>query len=152
MMGGMELTDGQRAFLAKNRGAAMVTPRPKGAPHAVRVGVALVDGRLQSSGTQDRLRTRLLRKDPQCTVFVFESGFGFLTLETKVTILDGPDAPDLNLRLFQVMQAGMQPAPAPGNVNWFGKEMGPDEFREAMVKEKRLVYEFEIVRAYGMTG
>ena len=146
----MELTAEQHAFLAKNRGAAMITPRAKGAPHAVRVGIALVDGKLQSSGTQGRLRTKLLRKDPRCTVFVFESGYGFLTLETKVTILDGPDAPDINLKLFYVMQAGMQPAPAPGNVNWFGKEMTPDEFREAMVKEKRLVYEFEIERAYGM--
>ncbi|HET6318598.1 MAG TPA: hypothetical protein VFG86_19255 [Chloroflexota bacterium] len=47
----MELAAEQRAFLEANYGAVMVTLRPDGTPHAVRVGVALVDGKLWSSGT-----------------------------------------------------------------------------------------------------
>jgi PPOX class probable F420-dependent enzyme len=145
----VDLSEQHRAFLEKNHGAAMVTLRRDGTPHAVRVGVALVDGKVWSSGTQHRLRTRFLRRDPRCTLFVFESGFGYLTLEGTVKILEGPDAPDMNLRLFRTMQAGMKPGPAPGNLMWNGKELTRDQFRQAMVDEKRLIYELDVQRAYG---
>src|SRR3954451_23188671 len=109
----MELSDEQRTFLEQNRSAAMVTLRRDGSPHAVRVGIALIDGKVWSSGAPDRVRTRFLRRDPRCTVFVVGSGYGYLTMEGRVTILDGPDAPDRSVRLFQTMQAAMQPAPPP---------------------------------------
>jgi PPOX class probable F420-dependent enzyme len=144
------MDEGIRAFLAHNHSAAMVTLRPDGAQHAVRVGVALVDGKLWSSGTQTRLRTRHLRRDPRSTLFIFDSEWRWLTLECTVKILDGTDAPDLNLRLFQVMQQGM-PLP-PGRINWFGGTLSHDEFLETMVQEQRLIYEFAIVRSYGMYG
>src|SRR5206468_9116879 len=57
----MNLTDNDRAFLDAHHAAAMITLRADGTPHAVRVGVALVDGMLWSSGTHDRLRTGHLR-------------------------------------------------------------------------------------------
>src|SRR5262245_24948809 len=128
----MELSDQQRAFLERNHGAAMVTLRRNGTPHAVRVGVVLVDGKLWSSGRPDRLRTRFLRRDPRCTFFVFEAGYGFLTLEGTVTILEGSDAPDQSVRLFQAMQAGLQPGPAPGHLLWQGRQLTLDQFRQAM--------------------
>ena len=146
----MERNEQQRAFLEKSRGAAMITLRRDGTPHAVRVGIALVDGQIWSSGTQGRLRTRLLRRDPRCTLFVFESGYGFLTVEGRVTILDGPDAPDQSVRLFQAMQAGMQSGPPPGQLLWQGKPLTIEQFRQAMVDEQRLIYALEIERAYGL--
>jgi PPOX class probable F420-dependent enzyme len=147
----MQLTDKDRAFLERTRAAAMITVRPDGTPHAVRVAIGLVDGKLWSSGVQGRLRTRHLRRDPRCTLFVFESGYGYLTLETTVTILDGPEAPEQNLRLFRAMQAQMSPGPAPGNVIWMGKEQTAEEFVRTMAAEQQLIYQFEITRAYGMT-
>ncbi len=69
----MSLTDSQFAFLEKNHAAAMITIGKEGTPRAVRVGIALVDGKLWSSGTQDRVRTARLRHDPRCTLFVFDS-------------------------------------------------------------------------------
>lgn len=48
----MRLTDQQRALVEQKRGAAMITLRPDGMPHAVRVGLALVQGQLWSSGTR----------------------------------------------------------------------------------------------------
>ena len=87
----MNLTDNDRAFLDAHHAAAMITLRADGTPHAVRVGVALVDGMLWSSGTHDRLRTGLLRRDPRCTLFVFDPTRRYLTLETIVTILEGPE-------------------------------------------------------------
>ncbi len=141
----MPLTDSQRTFLENNSAAAMITIAKDGIPRAVRVGVALVDGKLWSSGTQDRVRTNRLRRDPRCTLFVFDKQYAFLTLETTVNLLDGPDAPELNLRLMRLMQN--KPT---GPLNWFGQELDAEAFLQTMVEQKRLVYEFEIARAYGM--
>src|SRR5438067_7097758 len=100
----VQFSEQQRAFLDHSHSAAMITIRRDGTPVAVRVGVALVDGKLWSSGTQDRARTRWLRRDPRSTLFVAEAGFGYLSIESRVRILEGPDAPEQNMRLFRVMQ------------------------------------------------
>jgi len=142
------MDDRIRAFLDQYHSATMVTLRRDGTPHAVRVGVALVDDKIWSSGTRTRTRTKHLRRDPRSTLFVFDSEWRWLTLESRVTILDGQDAPELNLQLFQVMQQGMPSEP--GKINWFGQELTRKEFIQAMVQEQRLIYEFDIVRSYGM--
>jgi PPOX class probable F420-dependent enzyme len=146
----MRLDDHQREFLERHHAAAMVTLWPDGTPHTVRVGVALVDGRIFSSGTKGRVRTGHLRRDPRSTLFVFDPKWNYLTLESRVTILDGPDAPELNLRLFQEMQRGMSPAPSPGHLMWYGQERSFEEFLRIMVEEQRLIYEFQVERAYGL--
>ena len=145
----MNLSPEHLTFLEKTHSASMITLRRDGSAQAVRVGIALVDGKIWSSGTRARIRTRHLRRDPRSTLFVFDSGFNFLTLESTVTILEGPDVPEQSLRLFQIMQAGSQPAPAPGSVMWFGQEMTPTDFKAAMVAGQRLIYEFHVHRAYG---
>src|SRR5215207_11472438 len=141
----MALSDRDRAFLEANRSAAMITVGADGVAKAARVAVGLVDGRLWSSGTADRVRTERLRQDPRCTLFVFDAGFGSMTLESTVTVLDGPDAPNRNLRLFRVMQD--RPT---GPLSWFGAELDEDDFLRAMVDEHRLIYEFDVQRTYGM--
>lgn len=122
----------------------MITVTPEGVAKTARVGVAIVDGRLWSSGTQNRVRTSRLRQDPRCTVFVFSDSYRWLALETTVTILDGPDAPELNLRLFRAMQG--RPT---GTISWFGGELDEMDFRRQMVTEQRLIYEFTVQRSYG---
>lgn len=141
----MKLSDSELAFLEKNHSAAMITVTADGIPKVVRVGVALIDGRLWSSGTADRVRTKRLRSDPRCTLYVHDNAFGFLVLETAVTILDGPDAPAQSLRLFRVMQA--RPT---GPLSWFGGEFEEAEFLARMQAEQRLIYEFEPHRTYGL--
>ncbi|MGH9111344.1 MAG: pyridoxamine 5'-phosphate oxidase family protein, partial [Acidimicrobiales bacterium] len=117
-----------------------ITVGGDGVAKAVRVGVALVDGRLWSSGTADRMRTERLRDDPRCSLFVFDAGFGSMTLETTVTVLDGPDA-----RLFRVMQG--KPT---GPLSWFGSALDDEDFLRTMAEEQRLIYEFEVQRTYGL--
>jgi PPOX class probable F420-dependent enzyme len=142
----MNWSDTQRTFLEQTHGAAMITLRTDGTPVAVRVGVALVDGQLWSSGTRGRQRTQTLRRDPRSTLFVFEgAGFRYLTIESRVTILDGPEAPQQSVRLFRTMQN--RPA---GPLMWQGVERSEPEFVQAMVDEQRLVYAFEPLRAYGL--
>jgi pyridoxamine 5'-phosphate oxidase-like protein len=146
----MGLTEKELAFLEQQHSAAMVTLRPDGSPHVVRVGAALVDGKVWSSGTQRRARTRHVRRDPRATLWVFDKGFGGLALDSTVTILDGPDAPRQSLRLFQEMQKGMDPGPSPGTLFWEGTERSHEDFLRIMEDEQRLIYEFEVVRAYGL--
>ena len=130
------MDDKVRKFLEDHHDAVMTTTRKDGTPHVARIGVGLVDGKLWSSGTQDRVRTKHLRRDPRSTLFVFgDNRWNWLGLETTVTILDGPDAPQLNLELYRTL------AGEPDDVK---------EYLEAMLKEKRLIYEFQPTRSYGM--
>lgn len=144
-MSRVSLSPDETSFLQRQHSAAMITIGVSGVPKPVRVGVALVNGRLWSSGTQDRVRTRRLRRDPRCTLFVFDQAFRWLALETTVTILDGPDAPAQNLRLFRVMQD--RPG---GPLNWYGSELDEEAFLQLMTEERRLVYEFGVHRSYGL--
>jgi hypothetical protein len=142
----MELSAEQHAFLAGQHSAAMITVTPSGEARVARVGIALVAGQLQSSGTVDRVRTRRLRRDPRCTLFVFDGSYRWLALETTVTILDGPDAGQLNVNLFREMQG--RPT---GPLLWYGKELDEPQFLAAMAEEGRLIYQFGIQRGYGAT-
>jgi PPOX class probable F420-dependent enzyme len=141
----MALTAKEIAFLESQHTAAMITIAEDGVPKAVRVGVALVDGNLWSSGTQDRVRTRRLRRDPRCTLFVYDQGYSWLSVETTVTLLEGPEAAAQNLRLFRVMQN--RPS---GPLSWFGGEHDEAAFLRIMADEGRLIYQFEVERAYGL--
>jgi uncharacterized pyridoxamine 5'-phosphate oxidase family protein len=140
----MTLTDTQLEFIKNNPSAAMITIAKDGMPKAVRIGLASIEGKLWSSSTENRVRTKRLRRDPRCTLFIFDKQYSYLTLETAVTILDGPDAPELNLRLMRQMQNKPE-----GPLNWFGQELDTEPFLQLMAEQQRLVYEFEILRAYG---
>lgn len=143
------LDENAERFLRANRAAAMVTLRADGTPHVVRCGVAVVDGKLWSSGTQNRVRTRHLRRDPRASLFLFNPAepLKWLGIEASVTILEGPEVPRLSVELFEVMQAGMERPP--GMLFWNGKLKSREEFIQAMVEEQRLIYEFAIARHYG---
>jgi PPOX class probable F420-dependent enzyme len=132
-------------FLENNHSAAMITVAEDGVAKVAKVGVGLVDGKLWSSGTADRVRTRRLRADPRCTLFVHDAAYGWVALETTVTILDGPDVPELSVRLFRKMQGRLT-----GRLSWFGGDLTEEEFRQAMVDERRLIYEFGIHHTYGL--
>jgi PPOX class probable F420-dependent enzyme len=130
------MDDKVREFLEKHHAAIMVTLKKDGTPHVARVGLGLVDGNLESSGTRDRVRTKHLRRDPRATLFILDNDnpWSWLALETTVTILDGDDAPQLNLALYRVLA---------------GEPKDLDEYLTAMVNEGRLIYRFDIKRAYG---
>jgi PPOX class probable F420-dependent enzyme len=141
------------AFLEANPAAAMITVRRDGSAHAVRVGVAVVDGKIWSSGTQTRVRTKHLRRDPRATLFVYPAvpdDYRALALECTVSILEGQDAPDLHIRMFEQMQSKLTNPPRPGYLQWFGQEKTLEEFRRAMADEQRVMYEFTVQRAYGL--
>lgn len=141
----MGLSDADRAFVDAHVGAGMVTVTPTGVAKVARVAVTLVDGKLWSSGTEDRVRTKRLRADARCTLYVSDASWSWLGLETTVTILEGSDAAANSVRLFRQMQRRPE-----GRLSWFGKELAEEEFLALMAEEKRLIYEFEVHRTYGM--
>lgn len=130
------MDDKVRRFLESNHAAVMTTLKSDGTPHVARVGVGLVDGKLWSSGTQTRLRTGHLRRDPRATLAVldYSNPYRWMGLETRVTIREGDSAVDDNLALYRVLA---------------GEPDDLQEYRDAMVAEQRLVYEFTVERAYG---
>src|SRR2546423_13322643 len=135
----MSIAENDLEFLKDNHGAAMITVSRDGTPKVARVGVALIDGKVWSSGTQDRTRTKRLRRDPRCTLYVHDSGFSWLALEGTGTILEGPDAPDLNLRLFREMQSKPTGPPA-----WVGRELPEKELLGAIVDEGRPIHDLAV--------
>ncbi len=141
----MQLSDADIQFLTEQHSAAMITLGADGRPKAARVAVALVDGRLWSSGTSDRVRTARLRRDPRCTLYVHDPQWSWLALETQVRLLEGADVPAQTVRLFRVMQG--KPT---GPLTWYGAELDEEAFKHRMVEEGRLIYEFAVDRVYGL--
>ena len=131
------MDDKVRDFLEKHHGAVMATTKKDGTPHLARIDVGLVDGKLWSSGTQTRVRTKHLRRDPRAGLMVLDEStpYRWMGLECEVKILDDEDAPQLNLTLYRELA---------------GEPKDLDEYLEAMVTEQRLIYEFEVKRSYGM--
>jgi PPOX class probable F420-dependent enzyme len=129
--------DRVRSFLEKNHLAVMATTKRDGTPHVAIIGIGLVDGRLWSSSTQTRVRTRHVRRDNRATLCVTDRSnpWAWLAVESEVVIHDGPDAVDKNLALYKVIR-GEPPEDL-------------DEYRRAMVDEQRIIYEFGIKRTYG---
>jgi hypothetical protein len=124
----------------------MITVGADGHAKVARVGVAVVDGKLWSSGTRDRARTKRLRRNPRCTLFVYDvSSPLWVAVEGTVTILDGPDVASLSLRLFRQMQGK-----ATGPLTWFGGTLDEEAFLQTMVDEGRLIFQLEPERAYGV--
>jgi hypothetical protein len=139
------LSADDRSYLETHHSAAMITIGSEGLPKVARVAVALVDGALWSSATADRVRTERLRRDPRCVLYVHDDAYTWLTLETRVTLLEGPEVPAQSLRMMRLMQG--KPT---GPISWFGGELDDDAFMQQMVEERRLIYQFEVDKTYGM--
>lgn len=139
-------------FVKDHPDAAMATTRLDGSVHVARIELAVVNGRIWSSGSEDLVRTKNLRRDPRSTLFVFGPHPDWIGLETVVDLVDGPDSPKLHLELMRERHRGLAPA---GMVMGHDDRIGgdrlyrEDEYTEHIASEKRLIYDFEIRRAYG---
>lgn len=131
------MDDKVRKFLENHSDAVMTTIRKSGAPHVARISVGLVDGKLWSSGTRTRVRTKHVRRDPRAALMVMGgTRWEWLGLETEVEVIDDGDGTIAeNLALYRVI-AGKAP-----------DDMA--DYERGMRDEQRLVYQFNITRAYG---
>ncbi|TDZ43276.1 pyridoxamine 5'-phosphate oxidase family protein [Mycobacteroides franklinii] len=137
-------------FVTKHPDAAMITLRDNGTPHMARIEICVVDGRLRATGAPSLVRTRNLRRDPRCSLFVFGPHPFWLGLETEVTIAEGEVGQDL----IQLLRARHGTGPA-GTVLAHDDELGHDrpyteaEYVAHARASQLLIYDFGVLKAYG---
>lgn len=129
-------------LLTRTGTAALVTLKRDGRPQLSNIGYAYDEeaGLIRISLTDDRAKTRNLRRDPRASLYVTESNWrAYRVVEGTVRLTPVAAAPDDETvdELVDVYRtiAGEHP-------DWA-------EFRQAMVDERRLVAHFSIERHYG---
>lgn len=134
-----------RRFLEGNRRGVLATLKRDGRPQLSNIGFRYTAdgpdaGTVRVSLTDDRVKTRNLRRDPRASLHVTDAGFGAWVVGegearlTAVTERTDDAAADALVALYRSI-AGEHP-------DW-------DEFRRAMVDQRRLVLELPITYVYG---
>lgn len=137
----MELGDA-RPFLASRRHGAIAVVDDDGFPHVSRIVYALgADDVLRISVTDDRVKTSHLRQRPRAAVHVrgdddwhWVTAVGRVELSPVAARADDDVADEL-LALYEQVA---------------GAHDDPEDFRRAMVDERRLVLRLHLDRAHGM--
>lgn len=131
----LELARGQQL-------GVLTTLKQDGRPQLSNIAYAVGDdGVVRISVTDDRAKTRNLRRDPRASLYVGrKDGWAYLVLEgtaelSAVATTPDDDAVEELVALYTKLQ-GDHP-------DW-------DEYRRAMVKDQRLVVRLRPERAYGM--
>ncbi|MGY1827461.1 MULTISPECIES: PPOX class F420-dependent oxidoreductase [unclassified Blastococcus] len=127
-------------FVAEQRWGVLATIKRDGRPQLSNVGYAWDDGLIRVSVTADRAKTRNLQRDPRVTLHVASKDFWTWvavegTAELTAVAQDPHDAAVEELIAYYRGISGE-------HENW-------DEYRAAMVADRRLVVRFRPEHAYG---
>ena len=129
----------QRA--SSGRLGALVTLRRDGRPQLSNVMYGVGDGLVRVSVTDDRAKTANMRRDPRASLYVSRpDGWSYLVIDGEAELSPVATAPDDSVvdelvELYRSLQ-GDHP-------DW-------DEYRRAMVADRRLVVRLRPVHAYGV--
>ncbi len=124
-----------QAFIKDNHRAVMMTNRRSGGPQLSPVAVGLDgEGHAIVSTRETAYKVRNLRRDPRVSLCVFVDKFygEWIQIDGRAEIVSLPDA--------------MEPLVDYYKRTW-GEHPDWDEYREAMVEEKRVLLRIEIDRA-----
>ena len=137
----MDLDAALQHFREDNR-AVLATHRAGGRPQLSNINYTVDDdGLIRISVTDDRAKTRNLRRDPRATLYRSRDDFwAYVVLDGDVTLSavaadPHDDAVEELVELYRTVR-GEHP-------DW-------DEYRRTMVKDKRLIARFRATHAYGM--
>ena len=122
-------------FLRAHHRAVLATARSDGRPQLSPVACAVDDeGRVLISTRETALKTKNLRRRPYASLCVFTNAFfgEWVQVEGDVEIISLPDAMDLLVEYYR-RASGEHP-------DW-------DDYRAAMVKERRVIVRITITRA-----
>ena len=138
----MELTEALEFVRARKNGV-LTTIRSNGRPQLSNILYALGDDDVaRISVTDSRAKTANLRRDPRASLYVLGDSFWqYVVLEGNVDVSPVAADPhdDTVEQLVSLYRAGQ------------GKEHPDwDEFRTAMVTDRRLILAFRAERAYGI--
>jgi PPOX class probable F420-dependent enzyme len=126
-----------RRFVAANHHGVLVTHRRDGNVQSSPVTAGIdAQGRVMISVTEDRAKTRNARRDPRVTLCAFNDKFygPWVQVEGTAQFADGPDRVDALVEYYRTLS---------------GEHSDWDEYRAAMVRDRRVLLRFEIERAAG---
>lgn len=138
-------------FIVEHSDAAMISVRRDGSPHAARVELGVVGGRIRTSGAPGLVRTAHLRRDPRCTLFVFGPAPLWLGVDAVAHILDGPDAAEHCIALMQARHGRSTDTGVIAHDDRLeaDRRYELDEYREHALARGLFVFDFDIRRTYG---
>lgn len=122
-------------YIRANHHAVMATFRKDGRPALSPVLVALdTQGRVVISTRETAMKVRHLRRDPRISISVFPDGFygEWVQAEGSAEIVSLPEAMDELVAYYRTV-SGEHP-------DW-------DDYRAAMVRDRRVIVRFKIERA-----
>jgi PPOX class probable F420-dependent enzyme len=122
-------------FIRSNHRAVLATLRKDGSPQLTPITVSVDgEGMVVVSSRQTAAKVLNLRRDPRAWLTVMNDGFfgEFVQVEGPVTIVELPDAMDGLIEYYRSV-SGEHP-------DW-------DDYREAMVRDKRVLIKVEVTRA-----
>ena len=127
--------DEARAFVRDNHQAVLATFRRDGRPQLSPVGAGIDDeGRVEISSRETAMKVKNLRRDPRISLCLLGPHWyaQWGQVEGTAEIVDQPEALDLLVGYYRRI-SGEHP-------DW-------DEYRQAMIDEKRVLVRFAIDRA-----
>lgn len=129
----MEL-DEARTFLGEHHRGILATVRADGRPQMSAVSVALdAEGRPSISTRETAYKVRHIRDDPTVSLCVMSDDFwSWIQLDGTATVVPLPDALELLVDQYRAV-AGEHP-------DW-------DEYRRAMVEQRRVIVRIDVERA-----
>ncbi len=124
-----------REFLRANHRAVLATVRADGRPQLSPVTCGLDDaGRVIISTRETAVKTRNLRRNPLASLCVFTDAFfgSWVQVEGKAEIISLPAAMELLVGYYRQLS---------------GEHTDWDDYRAAMVRDRRCLVQIEITRA-----
>jgi PPOX class probable F420-dependent enzyme len=126
-----------RRFITANPRAVLTTYRRDGQVQMSPVTAGVdAEGRVIISVTEDRAKTKNARRDPRVALCAFSEGFygPWVQVEGRAEFADGPDRIDAMVDYYRTL--------AGEHDDWA-------EYRAAMLRDRRVLLRFEILRASG---
>lgn len=126
-----------REFVAANPRGVLTTYRRDGQAQMSPVTPGVdTEGRIIVSVTEDRAKTKNARRDPRVALCVFSDGFygPWVQVEGQAEFADGPDRIEALVDYYRTV-SGEHP-------DW-------GEYRAAMVRDRRVLLRFDVLRASG---
>jgi len=126
-----------REFVAANPRGVLTTYRRDGQAQMSPVTPSVdAEGRIIVSVTEDRAKTKNARRDPRVALCVFSEGFygPWVQVEGQAEFADGPDRIEALVDYYRTV-SGEHP-------DW-------GEYRAAMVRDRRVLLRFDVLRASG---
>ena len=126
-----------REFVAANPRGVLTTYRRDGQAQMSPVTPGVdAEGRIIVSVTEDRAKTKNARRDPRVALCVFSEGFygPWVQVEGQAEFADGPDRIEALVEYYRTV-SGEHP-------DW-------GEYRAAMVRDRRVLLRFNVLRASG---